>query len=79
MPPSKLWTPGGMVPIAEKDVVALTRPELIMLGNLHEFAQKHQLTIVCKRCDAAIQGKNSGNETTSAGVACQCTEFRFTR
>lgn len=76
---SKLWTPSGEVPIAERDVIPITAKELQMLSILHEFAHKYQITVVCKRCDSSLQGKNNGHETVSAGVACQCREFRFTR
>lgn len=72
-----LYTPDGEIPLYEKGVVQINRQELIMLSRLHEFAQKHQLTIVCKRCDHAITGQNAGREL-QPGVSCQCSEFRFT-
>lgn len=71
-----LWTPDGEVPLREKDVIPITRMELITLSRLHEFAQKHGISVVCQRCDKSITGKNSGHEN-NPGVACQCREWRF--
>lgn len=74
---SRLWTPEGEVALDQKDIIQVNRRELTMLALLHEFAQKHQITITCKRCDAAILGLNSGQET-SPGVECQCRQFLYT-
>lgn len=71
-----LWTPDGNVLLDQKDMIQLTRRELTMLALLHEFAAKHQITVVCKRCDTAIRGLNSGQET-SPGVECQCRQFLY--
>jgi hypothetical protein len=71
-----LWTPEGNVPLLGKDVVPISRAEIINLSKLHEFAQQHGLSLVCKRCDKAITGANA-NLQTGAAVACQCREFRY--
>lgn len=66
----------------EKNVVELTTPELHMLSALHEFAQKYQLTIVCKRCNHSMGGVNSDSELKAGkapAVACQCREWRYRR
>lgn len=72
-----LWSPDGEVPLYERGVIPINRRELTMLSLLHEFAAKHQISVVCKRCNSAIQGKNSGQEQSPA-VSCQCREFRYT-
>ncbi len=79
MPASSLWTPGGMVSTGEKDVVAISASDLAILARFHEFANKYGISVVCKRCDSAFTGKNSGHETTSQSVSCQCRELRYTR
>lgn len=71
-----LWTPQGEVLVQEKGVVQITRKEIVMLSNLHEFAQQQGISLVCKRCDSAITGNNNASTTTLA-VACQCREWRF--
>lgn len=71
-----LWTSEGEVPLDQKDVVHVTRPEIIMLSNLHAFAAKHQINIFCKRCAKAITGQNNDSSKVLA-VACQCREFVF--
>lgn len=71
-----LWTPGGNVPIREKDVVPITRDELGMLAMLDRFARNHGLIIVCPKCDGSLIGKNNGQETHPS-VACGCREFRY--
>lgn len=77
---NSVWTPDGEHPFREKDVLPLTRVELVTLSHLHEFAQKHQITIVCKRCNSAIVGKNNDAEIRAGqqpSVACQCREWRY--
>lgn len=71
-----LWTPEGMVGV-EKDVIPLTRPELITLSRMHEFASKYGLSLVCKKCDSAITGANN-NATPAPAVSCTCREWRYT-
>lgn len=71
-----LWTPTGEVLTAEKDVVPVTRNEIILLSHLHEFAAKHQINIFCKRCEKLITGQNN-DDSKRLSVACQCREFRF--
>jgi hypothetical protein len=64
----------------EKDVKPLSQRQLIMLSFLHEWAFQNQLTIVCKRCDTAVMGRNNDAELKAgkpAAVACSCTEWRF--
>lgn len=64
----------------EKDVKPLTQQQLIMLSVLHDWAFQNQITIVCKRCNSAIVGKNNDAEIKAgkpAAVACQCTEWRY--
>lgn len=73
---NSLWTTEGEHAL-EKDVVPINRMELSILARLHEFAQKHGVSLVCKRCDRAITGRNSGQEDTPA-VSCLCREFRYT-
>lgn len=75
MTPSSLWTPNGEVSIA-KGQVAVTRPEVITLSKFHEFAGKHGLSLVCKRCDHAVTGSNTGQEAVLS-LACNCREFIF--
>lgn len=72
-----LWTPDGEVPIQEKDVVPITRRELSLLADLHEFAGRHKLIILCPKCDHSLTGHNNGTSRFPS-VACQCREFRFT-
>lgn len=75
-PASSLWTPEGMVPLAQKGIVPISRQEIILLSKLHEFAQTHGVMLVCQRCDGSIGGSNNGTGTTLS-VACKCREFRF--
>lgn len=74
----KLWTPSGEVPIAERGVVAISKQDLQVLARFHEFAQRYGLCVVCPKCDHSLRGANDGHQT-SASVACQCREFRFTQ
>lgn len=73
---NQLWTPDGEVPLREKDVTPVTRQEIITLSHFHEFAQRHNITVVCKRCDTAITGANNGNSRLLS-VSCKCREWRF--
>lgn len=72
---TSLWTPGGEVAIA-RGQVPVTRPEIITLSRFHEFAAKHELSLVCKRCDHAVTGQNTGNDATLS-VSCNCREFIY--
>lgn len=72
----RLWTPEGDVAL-NKDTVQINQLELVTLARMHEVAQKFGLTIVCKRCDVAITGKNADTDS-SAVVSCHCREFRYT-
>lgn len=75
-----MWTPDGEVPLQEKDVIQINQKELILLGHLHEFAQKYQISIVCKRCDGSITGNNNDSpDNRTPSVSCQCREWRFIR
>jgi hypothetical protein len=75
--PNSLWTPDGMVPLAERGVTPVTRREIIMLSELHEFAFNNELTgLVCKRCDHEVRGQNNDSSKVLT-VACQCREWRF--
>lgn len=71
-----LWTPGGEMPLAERDVIFINATELRMLSLLHEFAGKYGISVVCQRCDHAFTGQNSGQES-QPGVSCLCREFRY--
>lgn len=74
--PKTMWTPEGEVPLAEKDVIPITRNDIILLSKLHEFAQQHDIAVVCRKCDRSIGGHN--NDTVQyLSVACQCREFRY--
>lgn len=59
-----------------RDQVLVTRPEIVTLSKFHEFAGKHGLSLVCKRCDHAVTGQNTGQEATLA-VSCNCREFIY--
>lgn len=75
-----LITPDGPVYLDEKDVKPLNPQQLHMLSFLHEWAYENQLTIVCKRCNSAVVGRNNDAEIKAgkpASVACQCTEWRY--
>ncbi len=73
----KLWTPEGVV--AEKDVIPISRRDVLILANLHELAQKYGFVLVCKACDNSILGRNSGHEQSGEDVtvSCACREFRY--
>lgn len=73
---NSLWTADGEVPLTQKDVIPVTREDIILLSKLHEFAFKHQINIFCKRCSKAIQGQNNDSSKLLA-VACQCREWVF--
>lgn len=76
----RLWTPDGERPLDEKDVIQIDQRELILLGHLHEFANKHQIVIFCKRCEQNIAGQNNDSPSNrTPSVSCQCREWRFTR
>ena len=74
--PGSLWTPGGEVAVMGKDVVPLTRPDILMLVALSDFAAKHRITIYCQKCEQPIRGDNTGQESHPS-VACTCREFRY--
>lgn len=69
-----IWTPEGEH--LQKDIIPITQKELILLGHLHEFANKHQVVIFCKICEGNISGQNN-DTTTRPSVACQCREWVF--
>lgn len=76
-PKRSLYIAGqGEVLLDEKDVVQVTRPEIILLSQLHEFAAKHQVNIFCKRCEKAITGGNNAS-SPYLSVSCQCREWRY--
>lgn len=80
MPGRGLWTPQGEVSLREKNVEFLSHSQLVALSFMHEWAHKFQLTIICKRCDSAVTGRNSDGDLQAgkhASVACQCTEWRY--
>lgn len=70
-----LWTPQGMVQ-TEKDVLPLTRTELIALSHLHAIAQKFKWTLLCQKCGSVVTGQNTGHESAPA-VSCKCREYRY--
>lgn len=72
--PGSLWTPEGEK--FQKDTIPINQKELILLGHLHEFANKHQITIFCKKCENAIYGQNN-DTTTRPSVACACREWVY--
>jgi hypothetical protein len=71
-----IWTPDGEVPLKEKDVLPLTRRQIIMLSELHEFAHYNGITIFCKRCEQPVTGQNNDSSQVLS-VSCQCREWRF--
>lgn len=73
-----LWTPTGEVSTREKDVLPLTRDEIITLSKMHEIAHKFQMNIFCKRCEKPFSGQNN-DSSPFLSVSCQCRELRFTR
>lgn len=60
----------------KKDQRPLSRRELIMFSQLHEWAVREGVTVVCKACDSAITGANSGHEPNPS-IACKCREWIF--
>jgi hypothetical protein len=69
---------GGVAVQDEKNVTPISQREIVMLSMLHEFAQKHGIAVVCRRCDSSFAGQNNDSSSTLA-IACQCREFRFTK
>ena len=68
---------GSMVNLMPKDVIDVTNPmERQTFARFHEIAFKYGFSVVCKRCDSAITGKNN-DSTQIHSVACQCREWRF--
>lgn len=73
----RLWTPEGIVGL-QKDIIPINQLEIVTLARLHEFAQKYGLSLVCRRCDTAVTGRNADGDEKAA-VSCQCREFLYTR
>lgn len=69
-----IWTPGGEVSI-HRDSIPITRRQLQMLADLHEFAHYHDVVIFCKKCEHPISGANATME--NASVRCSCREWRY--
>lgn len=75
-----LWTPEGNRPLRERDVIPLNSTEVRMLSWLHQWAEKFQLSIICKRCDHSIHGRNNDDPSIRhVTVSCQCREWRYHR
>lgn len=72
---SSLWTPGGEVPLQQKDVVPISAEMMQVFVDLHEVAQKLRIQVNCSLCGASFQGANQGTEAHFA-VACSCRELR---
>lgn len=70
-----LWTPNGMVN-TEKDVHSISKRELIALSVLDELARREGISLVCKKCDTAFIGQNTGQED-QPGVECGCKQLRY--
>lgn len=75
---TSLWTPQGEVNV-NPGVEPISQNELRMLSMLHEFAQKHLLTVTCQRCGQGLQGRNQSPAQTRFVVACGCTEYVYDR
>ncbi len=74
----RLWTPDGEVATREKDIIDLTRRDVMGLSWLHQFAEAQQINIFCKRCAQSIAGQNNDTPGQShVGVRCGCREWRF--
>jgi hypothetical protein len=71
-----LWTPTGEKRLEEKGVSPVTRKEIIMLSELHEFAFKQELNVFCKRCEQPIRGQNNDSSRLLA-VECQCRTWIY--
>lgn len=72
-----LYIPGeGEHLLEEKDVVHISRRDLVMLSWLHEWAANQQINIFCKRCERPISGANN-DSTKHPSVSCQCREWRY--
>lgn len=66
--------------LSERGVEKVTRDEIITLSKMHEIAQNHHMTLVCKRCDKAFTGQNNDNPNVQTiSISCHCRELRFTR
>ena len=76
--PRKLWTPNGEHNI-DPNIERISQQELRMLSMLHEFAQRHGLTILCDTCGSSLQGRNQSPTQTTFIVACGCKEYVFTK
>jgi hypothetical protein len=76
---NSLWTPEGEKVLREKDVVIVQNPLVReTFIRMHEVAFHEEISMVCKRCDSAITGKNN-DDTRVLAVACKCREWRFVR
>lgn len=73
-----LYLPGQGRVNLEKDIIEVNRQDLQGLSWLHEFADKHQINIFCKRCEQPISGQNNDTPGQShVSVNCGCREWRF--
>lgn len=77
MPSDLLLPDGSRVNLRPKDTIDVTNPmDRQTFARFHEIAHKHNLSVVCRRCDSAVTGQNN-DSTKVAAVACQCREWRF--
>lgn len=80
MPLGSLWTPGGEIPLRQKDVIPLSREEIVTFAELDQIARRYKLQLTCLKCDKPILGvDNARAEQNTLSVACNCREFRFKR
>lgn len=74
---NSLWTPDGERALVERDVIPVQNAmERVTFARMHEIAQRYGISLVCKRCDSSIEGKNNGHDAVPS-VSCKCREWRF--
>lgn len=72
---STLILPGQPFGRREQNVQALSTREMAVIAQMHAVCQKHEIGLICPRCQTSFVGQNTGHERYMS-ITCKCRELR---
>lgn len=72
---SNIIIPGVTGRRRQIDTDIMTRDEMIAVMKMHEVCQRHNIGLLCPKCDSTFQGNNTGHERCME-IRCKCRVLR---
>ena len=69
----KLYTPDGRVAVLP--IEALKPAEMFLIAQMAELCGRHQMSLVCPKCDQSFVGRNGSSDRTWS-ISCGCRELK---